>query len=609
MKTRTYLFLMLIALIVPVACLSLFGLSMLLQTERASRLHAIAETAKSMSLHIDSEIAIAEASLRQVAYSSEIRSDDFDGLYRLLSATRTSPLSWTAITDYAGSGLINTLVPYGTPLAKGTGAWAARIYDGQKTVVQGYFVGARSRRGVVAVEVPVPASAGKKYVVMQMFDPNYFNKIFRAAAVQPGWIVGVFDAGGISIARNRNAEQLVGQRVRPELLAASRGKPAGLVRHRTREGIEVYDTFVRSGLTNWTVAVGVPVDDIESAARMTTWYAALALLGVLSGAVAIAVFFGRRIDKSLRDAAEAAHVLERGGIAPVFHSKLKEADMLLGALHDASVARRALEEERARLLDSERAARRQAEAQSEAKDQFISMLSHELRNPLAAISGAIAVIRLPRMPAPKVDKAWDIVGRQLRHLTQMVEDLLDVRRVLSGKVTLEKAPVDIADVLRFCCDSRRMAATTRHAWTIETEEAWIMGDRTRLDQIVDNLLVNAMKFTPEGGQITVGNRKDGGTVVVEIADTGIGIAPDVLPTIFESLVQAPTTIDRSQGGLGLGLSIARGLVQMHGGSLSAHSDGLGEGCTFTLRLPLLEGAGIASGPKPEPAGSSAENIQ
>jgi signal transduction histidine kinase len=599
MKTRTYLFLMLVALIVPVACLSIFGLSMLLQSERESRLRALAETAKSMSLSIDSEIAIAEASIRNVANSPQIATDDFAGLHRLLSATRTSPLSWSAVADVEGNGLLNTLAPYGTPLAKRTGTWAAPLYDRQRTTVRGYFVGTMSGRGVVSVNVPVPAAAGKKYVVMQMFDPRYFNKVFEANAVQSRWVVGVFDADGVSIARNRNAERFVGRQVRAELVAAARSRPSGVVRHRTREGIEVYDTFVRSGFTNWTVAVGVPVDEIESAVRMTTWYAALALLAVLSAAIAAAVFFGRRIDKSLRHATEAARVLEQGKVAPVFRSKLKEADMLLGALHDASLAlsresaaRQALEDERTRLLDSERAARRQAEAHSEAKDHFMSMLSHELRNPLAAINGAVSVIRMPRMPAPKVDKAWDIVGRQLKHLTQMVEDLLDVRRVVSGKVALAKAPVDIGGVLRFCCESRIMATASRHAWTIETEEAWILGDRTRLDQIVDNLLVNAMKFTPAEGRITVSNRKEGATVVVEVADTGIGIAPDVLPTIFESLVQAPTAIDRSQGGLGLGLSIARGLVQMHGGSLTARSDGLGKGCVFTLRLPLLDESGI-----------------
>jgi signal transduction histidine kinase len=593
MKTRTYLLLMLVAIIVPVACLSILGLSMLLEFERASRIHSIEETARSTSLLIDSEIAIAEASINNIANSQDVATDNFGRLHRLLSATRKSPLSWTLIADYEGNGLMNTLVPYGTPLARHSGTWAAKVYDGQKTHVGGYFVGAQSKRGVVSVNVPLPPSAGKKYVVTQIFDPNYFNKIFRRNALPPSWIVGVSDAKGISIARNTNADRFVGSRVRPELFEASRRRHSGLLKHATREGIEVYDIFVRSDTTGWTVAIGVPVEEFEAAARLTTLYAGLALLAVLGGAVGMAVFFGRRIDKALGNATLAAHALARGEITAITRSKLKEADVLLGELHRTSVAlseesaaRMALERERECLLDSERRARREAEAQSEAKDTFIAMLSHELRNPLAAISGAISVIRLPQMAPEKTGKAWEIATRQLRHLTRMVEDLLDVRRVLSGKVTLSKERVDIGKVLAFCCDSRRMAETRPHDWRVQVEEAWVLGDRTRLEQVVDNLLVNAVKFSPAGGTITVRNYSEGGMAVIEVADAGVGIAAEVLPTIFDSLVQGPTTIDRSQGGLGLGLSIAKGLVQMHGGSIVAHSEGLGKGSVFTLRLPL-----------------------
>jgi signal transduction histidine kinase len=597
MKTRTYLLLMLVAIIVPVACLSALGLSMLLRFERESRFHALEEVARSTSLLIDSEIAIAEASITNIANSQDIASDNFERLHRLLSATRKSPLSWTLIADYDGTGLMNTLVPYGTPLAIKSGAWAAKVYDSQQTQVSGYFLGRTSKRGVVSVNVPLPRSAGKKYVVTQIFDPNYFNKVFRRNALPPSWVIGVSDANGVSIARNRNADRFIGQRIRPELFAASRRQASGMLRHSTREGIEVYDTFVRSGLTGWTVAIGVPVAEIDAASRLTAWSAATALLVVLGGAVAIAVFFARRIDTSLRKATQAAHALARGEVTPMARSQLQEADVLLGELHRTSVAlseesaaRRALERERECLLDSERAARKQAEAQSEAKDTFIAMLSHELRNPLAAIGGAMAVIRMPNMPQPRLDRAWEIAARQLRHLTRMLEDLLDVRRVLSGKVTLSAEPVDIGGILRFCCDSRIMADTKKHAWQVQTEVAWVSGDRARLEQVVDNLLVNAMKYAPEGASIAVRNFTDGGMAVIEVADTGVGIAADVLPTIFDSLAQGPTTIDRSQGGLGLGLSIARGLVQLHGGTITAHSDGLGKGSMFTVRLPLSKDA-------------------
>ena len=601
MKTRSYLLLMLVAIIVPVSCLSILGLSMLLRFEQEARIRAIAEIAKSTSLMIDGEVATAEAAITTIAHSHDIKTDNFERLYALLSATRTSPLTWTLIADYEGNGLLNTLVPYGTPLAKKSGKWAALVYDSQKPQVGGYFIGTSSKRGVVSVNVPVPAAAGKKYVVTQIFDPNYFNKVFGRNVLQPGWIVGIFDANGISIARNRSPEKYVGAQVRPELIEASRRQPAGLVRNMTRDGIEVYNLYVRSELTNWTVAVGVPVAEIESAAQMITWLAATALLVVLGGAVGIAVFFGHRIDKSLRNATLAAHALAQGRVAPATRSQLNEVNVLMEELHRSSLAlsqesaaRLTLERERQRLLDSERAARKQAEAQSDAKDHFISMLSHELRNPLAAISAAISVVRLPAMPAAKTEKAWEIALRQLRHLTRMVEDLLDVRRVLSGKVVIQPAPVNIGSVVAFCCDSRRMAAATRHEWQVHAEDAWVSGDKTRLEQVIDNLLVNAMKYSPEGSTISVRNFIADGAAVIEVSDHGVGIEAEVLPTIFDSLVQGPTTIDRSLGGLGLGLSIAKGLVELHGGSIAAHSEGVGKGSTFTVRLPLADQPGASA---------------
>lgn len=592
MKTRTYLLSMLVAIIVPVVGMSTLGLSMLLQSERESRLRGIEEIANSTSLLIDSEIARAEASIRVAAHSREISTDDFPGLYRLLAATRTSPLSWTLVADYSGSGIINTLLPYGAPLAKNTGKWAADVYDAQAPRVGGYFMGASSKRGVVSVNVPVPAAAGKKYVVTQIFDPNYFNKVFQRHTLKPGWIIGVFDANGISIARNRNAGQFVGKPVRPALYEASRRHRNGLVDNITREGVRVYTVFVRSTLTNWTVAIGVPVDEIESPARLTTWYAAAALLAILGCAVGVAVFFARRIDGALNGATAAAQALANGTVVAVTPSGLQEADGLLHVLHRSglelaqeSAARAALEEERERLLALERSARLRAEAQDHAKDNFISMLSHELRNPLAAITNAVSVLRMPAMPAPSREKAWHIVSRQLAHLTHMVGDLLDVRRVLSGKVTLQTARVNVGELVKFCCDSKRVANTKDHDWTVSVVDAHADGDANRLAQIIDNILANAVKYTPAGGSIAVDVSCAGGMIVIDVSDTGAGIAADVLPTIFDSLVQGPTTIDRSQGGLGLGLSIARGLVHMHGGTITADSEGPGEGSRFTVHLP------------------------
>jgi signal transduction histidine kinase len=341
---------------------------------------------------------------------------------------------------------------------------------------------------------------------------------------------------------------------------------------------------------------------------MTTWYAGAGLVLILGTAVGVAVLFGRRIDHALRDATQAAGAIAKGEVIDARRSGLHEADELLDVLHAAgaelqreSAARARLEAERERLLATERDARLHAEAQDRAKDNFISMLSHELRNPLAAITSAVAVIQLPTMPAQNRERAWEIVNRQLAHFTRMVGDLLDLRRVLSGTVTLEKQRVNLGELVTFCCDSKCVTDTKDHEWIVSTADAWTTGDRTRLTQVVDNLLTNAIKYTPAGGTITARVYVDGPWAVVDISDTGVGIAADVLPTVFESLVQGPTTIDRSQGGLGLGLSIARGLIAMHGGTISAESGGHGEGSRFVVRVPANgDGNATPTGPMTVP---------
>ena len=165
-----------------------------------------------------------------------------------------------------------------------------------------------------------------------------------------------------------------------------------------------------------------------------------------------------------------------------------------------------------------------------------------------------------------------------------------MRRILSGKVKLRRACIDAGTLLRQCCETRRLADAGAHAWQVDVGAIRIEADPTRLEQIFDNLLHNAIKYTPNGGTIAVRAHEAGGEAVIEVADTGVGIDADTLPMIFDVLVQGPTGIDRAQGGLGLGLALVRELTALHGGSVKAWSEGAGKGSLFTLRFPLAEAA-------------------
>jgi signal transduction histidine kinase len=233
--------------------------------------------------------------------------------------------------------------------------------------------------------------------------------------------------------------------------------------------------------------------------------------------------------------------------------------------------------------------RRAVEAKSSAKDEFLAMLGHELRNPLSAISSASSLLGLPGVGPDAVARARQIIGRQTQHLSRIVDDLLDLSRAMSGKILLSKKRLDLAHLVGTCLDTfRATGRTASYQLSTEFESCWVDGDPTRLEQIATNLIDNAIKYTPAGGSIHIAIARVGDEAVLSVKDTGVGIAPDLLPHVFDVFVQGAISIDRSQGGLGIGLSLVRRLVELHGGGVSATSEGTGNGSCFEIRLPWVE---------------------
>jgi signal transduction histidine kinase len=251
--------------------------------------------------------------------------------------------------------------------------------------------------------------------------------------------------------------------------------------------------------------------------------------------------------------------------------------------------RRELEEAQERLLKSEREARHQAEEASRAKDQFLALLSHELRNPLAPISSAATLLQMAPQDALMVDRAGAVIARQVGHMKELVDDLMDVSRVTRGLVELECVPLELQGVIDAAVEQVRPLIEAReHTLQLAVPDAPVIveGDRTRLVQVIANLLNNAAKYTPPGGRITASLDARPTDVTVAVEDSGVGIAPELLPHVFELFTQAERTPDRAQGGLGVGLALVRSLVALHGGRVEAASAGEGQGSTFTVHLPL-----------------------
>jgi PAS domain S-box-containing protein len=227
-------------------------------------------------------------------------------------------------------------------------------------------------------------------------------------------------------------------------------------------------------------------------------------------------------------------------------------------------------------------------AADRAKDEFLAMLGHELRNPIGALASAVRILDLQQPSANLVARARAVIARQLDQLSHLIDDLLDASRVTSAKMRLSRRPLDLSYVVKETIEVlRTRGIVDRHQLTFSGSQVWIDADETRIEQIVTNLVGNALKFTPPGGAIIVNVRSDGRYALLAVKDTGIGIAAESLPTIFDLFVQSETSLDRSQGGLGIGLTLVRRLAELHGGNVQAASDGAGMGSTFTVRLPAM----------------------
>ena len=270
---------------------------------------------------------------------------------------------------------------------------------------------------------------------------------------------------------------------------------------------------------------------------------------------------------------------------------------LVAIISDVTLERLATEA-RAALLAREQTAREDAERDNRAKDEFLAMLGHELRNPLDVVASAIHVLDAVGSKETRAVHTRTVISQQVRQLARLVDDLLDVSRVTTGKIALVCAPVDLAEIVaggvRTVVDSGHGA---NHTIGVRSVPAWVNGDRSRLEQIVMNLLSNALKYTPAGGEISIGVEGDGTTARVTVKDSGAGIAPEVLGRIFDLFFQGRRTLDRAEGGLGIGLTLVRRLVELHDGRIDVSSAGPGKGSTFSVELPQI--------PPPEPSADSA----
>ncbi len=550
------------------------------------------ERVRAMTIALDSEIDATTRVLRALGGSPELGAEGMDHFVERMRRILAAQPLWTTLAvgtaDWSDVRAVGRAPD--TPSHPAIDSQTLkRVRDTQLPAISG-LVHSPEGRFETQLALPVVRDGAVRYVLLVIVDQSTWLKFMSQYPVGTGATLALIDQNGVIIARTLNNERWVGKPAAPVLLAKSRETAESAWRGRGLEGQSFYSAHARSVRWGWTIANGIPADTVEAALLDSSALLAGGAFITIGLAVLLAFLFGRRIEKPITALGDSARALALGSAEPPrTPSGIDEVDKVEHAFEESGARLRERQQDLNHALEGEQAARKEAEQASRAKDEFLAMLGHELRNPLNAIATAVGVLHHVDPKGDHGVRSREIIDRQIVSLRELVDDLLDVARVTSGKIVLNTKPVDLAKVARRTVMMMSASGKLgRHRLQADYLEAWVAGDETRLEQTLTNLVENAAKYTPEGGSILVRVRAQASDAVLEVEDTGMGIARDLLPRVFDLFTQGERTIDRAQGGLGLGLALVHRLVELHGGSITAESAGSGKGARFTVRLPLLE---------------------
>ena len=568
-------------------------------------------TARALSVATDREARISLAILETLATSSALEADDFKAFHDLCVRTVANRRdAWIVLFARSGQQLVNSSRPFGSPLPNpfretrppsadprypllplGGAAPVRRVLETGQPVVSDLFIALDSRRPTIGIAIPVLRDGTLSYVLEMSIDPDALLRLLMDQRPHADSVVSLLDRQGLIIARTLDHARIVGQPATPEPAAISQGADEDVGAGRTREGAAVFHTSTRSAFTGWTVSLGVSQAVIAASRTRSLLTLSGAAALVLLASLGAALVLGKRISTPLSELAHSADPMARGDRIEMRPSTLTEVEELRAALVRAGEAvRSAAAEREGRLVAETR--REEAQAANRAKDEFLAMLSHELRTPINAVFGWARMLHAGQVPNEQKSHALDVIVRNANAQVQLIDDLLDVSRIISGKMRLDVRAVDLKAVVEAALDAVRPAAAgkrVRLEATLDPRAGPLMGDPDRLQQVVWNLLTNAVKFTPKDGRVQVRLLRVNSHVEIVVSDTGQGISPAVLPVIFDRFHQGELGARQRDGGLGLGLALVRHLVEAHGGTVQAQSTGQGQGATFVVRLPVALG--------------------
>jgi signal transduction histidine kinase/CheY-like chemotaxis protein len=557
---------------------------------------------RALATAVDAELRATIGVLHSLALTDELqpaRLPTFQGLAQRVANAQ----GWRSVVLADGNGrvLLSSAVRHEsvspTPVDRES---MARILDTHQPVVGRVAIGSRKGAPAFAVRVPVLRDDELAYVVSAVIPAEHIQAVLLRQKVPATSVVAIFDQTLTRVARTRSHAL---QHPSPSLAALLQGsglEGAGVTT--TLEGQRSYTGFTRLPAWGWVVATGISAEEAENGLYGVLGAVGLGLLASLGLAAFLAWFFTRSVMEPIDALKLAAGALGRGEpvhLPPLDVAELRDVGVALeraSAERDRSAReRQAAETEREQLLKRATEALDRAEEAGRSKDEFLAMLGHELRNPLAPMATALHLMARKGDAATRGER--EVMERQVAHMKRLVDDLLDVSRITGKRLEMRMQPLRPAELVRHAAQAvQPVLGLRRFEVDIapDAETAWVTGDEVRLGQVLNNLLGNAIKFTGPEGSIALRLRRVEDEAEIVVQDDGMGMPQEVLDHVFDLFYQAPQGADRSRGGLGLGLAIVRSLVEMHHGTVQARSGGPSQGSTLTLRLPtILPPAGLA----------------
>ena len=586
MRMRSHLAILVVAVLVPMIVFAGIVLVALGRQQRAAVEAGAIETARALTNAVDESLLASVKVLEALATSRTLDAGDLRAFHveaRRAMATQPGWLN-VVLLSLDGQQIVNTSRDFGQPLPRvqDPGSFDS-VLRTRRSAVGDIVFGPVLQQFVFGVRVPVIRGDSVVYVLTASVRPQSLLDVLKRQRIPESWVSSVFDRSNLIAARTRSSEQFVGKQVSPEFVELlARGEREGWAITHTLEGLPVYTAYARSATTGWGIGLGIPREAVDAPLYRSLGTVIGGGIALVLVALLLATLVGRRITTPMATLSAAAKAFGEGGGMPAASAAgVSEVDDVRRAFAEAA----ALVEQRAA----------EAEASSRAKDEFLAILSHELRTPLNAVYGWARMLQAGQLDEAAAARALDVIVRQSNAQVQLIDDLLDVSRIISGKMRLDVRPVDLKAVVESAIDAVRPAADAkaiRLGAALDPRASSVSGDPDRLQQVVWNLVTNAVKFTPRNGRVDVRLDRTETNVQLVVQDSGRGISPQVLPFIFDRFRQADSSATRSHAGLGLGLALAKNLVELHGGTVTAHSEGEDKGATFVVMLPL---AGTARG--------------